>query len=38
VIVREDLVDTYDAPAHDAGEFNRFALAHMRDVLGARLG
>jgi len=36
-VVREDLVDTYDAPGHDAEEFNRFALAHMRDVLGARV-
>ena len=37
VLVREDLVETYDAPGHDAAEFNRFALAHMRDVLGARV-
>ena len=37
VIVREDLVETYDAPGHDAGEYNRFALAHIRDVLGATL-
>jgi nicotinamidase-related amidase len=37
VVVREDLVDTYDAPGHDAAEFNRFALAHIRDVLGARV-
>ena len=37
VIVREDLVETYDAPGHDAGTFNRFALAHVRDVLGARV-
>lgn len=35
VVVRKDLVETYDAPGHDAGEFNRFALAHIRDVLGA---
>ncbi len=35
VVVREDLVETYDAPGHDAGEYNRFALTHMRDVLGA---
>jgi hypothetical protein len=37
VLVRKDLVETYDAPGHDAGEFNRFALAHVRDVLGARV-
>lgn len=35
VVVRRDLVDTYDAPGHDAAEFNRFALAHIGDVLGA---
>ncbi len=33
--VRADLVDTYDAPGHPAEEMGRFALAHMRDVLGA---
>ncbi len=37
VIVHEGLVETYDTPGHDAGEFNRFAFAHMRDVLGARV-
>jgi nicotinamidase/pyrazinamidase len=37
VLVRKDLVETYDAPGHDAAEFNRFALAHVRDVLGARV-
>jgi nicotinamidase/pyrazinamidase len=37
VLVHGDLVETYDAPGHDAGEFNRFALAHVRDVLGARV-
>jgi nicotinamidase-related amidase len=37
VLVHKDLVETYDAPGHDAGEFNRFALAHVRDVLGARV-
>jgi len=35
VVVRSDLVETYDAPGHDAAEFNRFALGHIRDVLGA---
>jgi nicotinamidase-related amidase len=37
VVVLKDLVETFDAPGHDAGEFNRFALVHMRDVLGARV-
>ncbi len=37
VLVQRDLVETYDAPGHDAEEFNRFALAHVRDVLGARV-
>ncbi len=35
VVVRKSLVETYDAPGHDAEEFNRFALGHIRDVLGA---
>ena len=37
VVVRADLVETYDAPGHDADEVNRFALAHMRDILGAKV-
>jgi nicotinamidase-related amidase len=37
VVVPGDLVETYDAPGHDADEVNRFALAHMRDVLGATI-
>ncbi len=37
VVVRRDLVETYDAPGHDADEANRFALAHIRDVLGAEV-
>jgi nicotinamidase/pyrazinamidase len=35
VVVRRELVETYEAPGHEADEVNRFALAHMRDVLGA---
>ena len=27
-------VETYDAPGHDGDETNRFAVGHMRDVLG----
>lgn len=37
VLVHKDLVETFDAAGHDAEEFNRFALAHVRDVLGARV-
>jgi hypothetical protein len=33
--VPRGLVETYDAPGHAADEMNRFALAHIRDVLGA---
>ena len=35
VMLRRDLVETYDGPEHDADEINRFALTHIRDVLGA---
>jgi nicotinamidase/pyrazinamidase len=35
VVVRKDLVETYDAPGHDAEQINRFALSHIKDVLGA---
>lgn len=35
VVVRRDLVETYDGPEHDAEEFNRFALSHIAHVLGA---
>jgi nicotinamidase/pyrazinamidase len=35
VVVRRDLVETYDAPGHDAEEITRFALQHIHDVLGA---
>lgn len=38
VVVRRDMVETYDAPGHAADETNRFAIAHMRDILGARIG
>lgn len=37
VVVRRDLVETYDGPEHDAEEFNRFALSHIAHVLGARV-
>ena len=37
VIVRSDLVETYDAPGHPADEVNACALAHLRDVLGAEV-
>jgi nicotinamidase/pyrazinamidase len=35
VVVPAGLVETYDAPGHQADEINRFALAHIRDILGA---
>lgn len=35
VVVHRAMVETYDAPGHDADEVNRWALAHMRDILGA---
>ncbi len=37
VAVVENCVETYDAPGHPADEINRFALDHMRDVLGAEI-
>jgi nicotinamidase/pyrazinamidase len=37
VVVRPDLVETYDAPGHDGDTIDAFALDHMRDVLGARV-
>ncbi len=37
VVVRADMVATYDAPGHDGDEIDRFALDHMRDVLGAHI-
>jgi nicotinamidase/pyrazinamidase len=35
VVVHRALVETYDGPEHDGDEINRFALTHMRNVLGA---
>ncbi len=37
VVVRPDLVATYDAPGHEGDAVDAFALDHMRDVLGARV-
>ena len=37
VVVRADMVATYDAPGHPGDEIDRFALEHMRDILGARV-
>lgn len=37
VIVPRFCVETYDAPGHDGDDVNRFALAHIRDVLGAEI-
>jgi nicotinamidase/pyrazinamidase len=35
--VRGDLVETYDAPGHAGDDVNRWALAHLRDILGAQV-
>ena len=37
VVVWAGMVETYDAPGHDGDEANAFALAHLRDILGARV-
>ena len=37
VVVPRRLVATYDGPGHDAVEVGEFALAHLRDALGARV-
>jgi nicotinamidase/pyrazinamidase len=37
VVVPRALVDTYDGPGHDAALVNRWALAHLHDVLGATI-
>jgi nicotinamidase/pyrazinamidase len=37
VVVRPDLVATYDTPGHNGDAVDAFALDHMRDVLGARI-
>lgn len=37
VVVHRDLVETYDGPGHDGDQVNWWALAHMRDILGARI-
>lgn len=37
VLVPRACVETYDAPGHDAEEINRFAIGHLRDVLGATI-
>jgi nicotinamidase/pyrazinamidase len=37
VTVHQDMVETYDDRDHPATEVNRFALTHMRDILGARI-
>jgi len=37
VRVPADAVETFDGPGHPADEANRWALSHMRDVLGAEI-
>lgn len=36
-IVPRHCVETYDSPGHNGNEVNAFALAHIRDVLGAEI-
>ncbi|GAC1480176.1 MAG: hypothetical protein PVSMB9_04620 [Candidatus Dormibacteria bacterium] len=35
VVVPADAVETFDGPGHPGDEVQRFALAHMSQVLGA---
>jgi nicotinamidase/pyrazinamidase len=37
IIVPKNCVETYDAPDHPAGEINRWAFAHIENVLGAQV-
>jgi nicotinamidase/pyrazinamidase len=37
VVVRRDGVETFNAPGHDNEEVNRWALAHIEGVLGAKV-
>jgi nicotinamidase/pyrazinamidase len=37
VVVRRDAVETFNAPGHDNREVNGWALAHIEDVLGAKV-
>jgi nicotinamidase/pyrazinamidase len=37
VVVHKDGCETYDAPGHDREEVNRWALAHMEGILGAKV-
>ena len=37
VVVPKDCVETYDAPGHNAEECNKWALEHMKSILGATI-
>jgi nicotinamidase/pyrazinamidase len=37
VVVRADGCETFDAPGHDHEQVNRWALAHIERILGARV-
>jgi nicotinamidase-related amidase len=37
VTVRGELVETYDAPGHPGDEVKSWSLAHLCDILGARI-
>ena len=37
VIVPKDCVETFDSPEHPADETNKWALGHMKNILGAEI-
>jgi nicotinamidase/pyrazinamidase len=37
VVVHRDGVETFDAPGHDHQDVNRWALAHIEGILGAKV-
>ncbi|MGH2709642.1 MAG: cysteine hydrolase family protein [Actinomycetota bacterium] len=37
VVIRKDGCETFNAPGHDNQEVNRWALAHIESILGARV-
>jgi nicotinamidase/pyrazinamidase len=37
VVVRQDGVETFDAPGHGNEDVNRWALSHIESILGARV-
>lgn len=37
VVIPADAVETYDAPGHNAEEINKVFLAHIKNILGAKV-